>query len=84
MSHLLEGITFEACKLTLEDTDMLNTLLTTAAVLTPVAFNGAPARSAGGDTIAVTPDNFPGAESDLYFGNIARMTASASSSTTAN
>jgi hypothetical protein len=80
----MEGTAFEACKLTREDTDMIKTLLTTAAVLSLVAFNGAPARSAGGDTIAVTLDNFPRAESDLYFGTSPGTTASASSSTTAN
>ena len=32
----MEGTAFEACKLTREDTDMIKTLLTTAAVLSLV------------------------------------------------
>jgi len=52
---------------------MIKTLLTTAC--RPLARRFQTARLLdlqAANTIAVTPDNFPRAESDLYFGNIAR------------
>lgn len=51
---------------------MKTKLIIGALVLTLTDVTGGYAQAPAGDTIAVTPDNFVRAESDLYFGSVAK------------